>query len=199
MDYQVITDVSVEPLTEDDVRVQLNRTADEWTGDDTALATANITAARRVAEHYTWLALGRRTLEGVLDGFPCDGEAIRLPMPPVESVTSIKYLDGKGSLQTLSTAAYTLSPYDKRTVFLNFGYSWPVTQAQREAVQVHFACGFDNVESPPVGFVLPKEVRSALLLMVAWLHEHRGDEMDPDDIQPPAAKALLNTVKQWGF
>jgi hypothetical protein len=41
-------------------------------------------------------------------------------------------------------------------------------------------------------------VKAAILLMVAWMHEHRGDEMAPDDIQPPAAKALLNSVKIWG-
>jgi hypothetical protein len=38
-------------------------------------------------------------------------------------------------------------------------------------------------------------VKSAIRLMVAWMNEHRGDEMDPHDIQPPAAKALLDSVK----
>jgi hypothetical protein len=44
----------------------------------------------------------------------------------------------------------------------------------------------------------PNAVKSALLLMTAWLNENRGSEMASDDIQPAAAKALLNTVKVWG-
>ena len=198
MDYQVIEDVADdgEPISLNDARLHIKANAS--TAED-ALITAWIKSARAAAEHYTGLALVRRKIDGVLDVFPCDGEAIRLPMPQVESVTSIKYVDADGTLQTLSTAAYTLSPYDKRTVYLNFGYSWPVTRCQREAVQVRFLCGLDHSNGAPAGFTMPPAVRAALLLMIGWLYEHRGDEMDPDDIQPPAAKALLNTVKQWGF
>jgi len=198
MNFKVITDVSVEPLTLAEVRLQLNLTDDDGTDQD-ALLTADIAAARQLAEHYCGRAFGRRTLEVALDCFPCDGGHIDLPMPPVESVTSIKYTDTAGVEQTLSAAAYTLSSYDQRTVSLNFGYSWPVTRCERDAVRIEFACGYDNGDSPAAGFALPKPVRQALLLMCAWLHEHRGDEQSEDDIQPPAAKALLATVKQWGF
>src|SRR4030067_2296692 len=66
--------------------------------DDTDIAML-ITAARKMAETYTLHALVTQTWELVLDGFPTGG--IVVPMPPLQSVTSVKYIDTDGVQQTL--------------------------------------------------------------------------------------------------
>lgn len=197
MEFKVITAVATEPVTLAEARVQLRLTADDPTTED-ALITANITAARETAEHYTGRALAGQTLEAVADEFPADGEVFELPRPPVATITSIKYTDENGAEQTVAGASYALSTYgDSRTVALTYDSEWPATQGINNAVRIRFVTGY-AAAGAGAGFVAaPKAAKAAILLMIAWLHEHRGDEMDPNDIQPPAAKALLGTVKLW--
>jgi len=188
MMFKVVTPVSTEPVLLAEARLQLRLTADDSTADD-ALISAWITAAREIAEHYTRVAIAPQTLEMALCEFPELDGFIDLQMPPVVSISSIKYTDGAGVEQTISAAGYTLSAYGiSRRINLAYATYWPITQDIADAVRIRYVTGYTTA---------PKSVKAAILLMVAWLHEHRGDEMSPDDIQPPAAKALLQTVKVW--
>lgn len=199
MDFKVITAVATEPVTLAEARLHLKAVAGITTED--ALISAWITAAREVAEQYTGRALAGQTLELALDCFPeYEDDFIDLPRPPVASITHIKYTDTNGTEQTVSGTAYALSAYgESRRIAPTFGNYWPSTQDIPDAVRIRYVTGYaatGHVASG--GFdVAPKAVKSAILLMVAWFNEHRGDEMSTDDIQPPAAKALLNTVKLW--
>lgn len=195
MSFKVITAVTVEPVSLAEARLQIK--ADSDTTED-ALITAWITAAREAAEHHTGLALAPQTLELALNAFPAD--TVTLEMPPVASVTHIKYTDTAGAEQTVDSADYALSPYGaSREVSLTYDSEWPDTRDIRDAVRVRYVTGY-GAPSAGAGFAAcPKAAKAAILLMVAWLNENRGDAIQPDDIQPPAAKALLNTVKLWGF
>lgn len=190
MHFKVITAVTTEPVSLAEARLQLRLTEDDQTAEN-PLVSAWITAAREIAEHYTRRAVAAQTLEAAMDCFPDCGEGFDLPMPPVASVTSVKYTDTDGVEQTLSTSAYALSTYgESRRVALTYGNSWPSTRDIPDAVRVRFMAGYTTC---------PKAVKQAILMMVAWMDQNRGDEMVGDDIQPPAAKALLNTVKGYGF
>jgi uncharacterized phiE125 gp8 family phage protein len=188
MAFKVVTAVATEPVLLADARLQIKASSD--TSEDT-LITAWITAARELAEHYTGRALAPQTLEMALDRFPCyENDEILLDMPPVATITSVKYTDTAGVEQTLASTGYALSLYgDSRKLAPTFGNYWPTTQEIPDAVRIRYATGYTTA---------PKAVKAAILLMVAWFNENRGDEMAPDDIQPPAAKALLNSVKLWG-
>jgi len=94
MKFKVVTPVATEPVTLAEARLQCKVDADDTTHD--ALITGLITAAREFAEHYTGRALAPQTLEAALDAFT-DDDYIDLPMPPVSSVTSIKYTDTAGA------------------------------------------------------------------------------------------------------
>lgn len=187
MAFKVITAVATEPVTLAEARLQIK--ADSDVSED-SLITAWITAAREVAEHYTGRALAPQTLEMVLDEFPSGGNGlIELAMPPVATITSVKYTDTAGVEQTVAATDYALSLYgDSRRLTLAYGKSWPTTQGIPDAVRIRYVTGYTTA---------PKAVKAAILLMVAWLNENRGDEINPDDIQPPSAKALLGTVKIW--
>lgn len=190
MTHRITTPVATEPVLLAEARLQVKLTASDSTTEDT-LIISWITAAREVAEQYTGRALAPQTIEQALDCFPdYENDIIELDMPPVVSVTSVKYTDTAGVEQTLAASKYALSLYgDSRRLAPTFGNYWPSTQDIPDAVRIVAVCGYTTA---------PKAVKAAILLMVAWLNEHRGDEMSPDDIQPPAAKSLLNTVKIWG-
>jgi uncharacterized phiE125 gp8 family phage protein len=194
MDYKVITAVATEPVTLAEARLQIKADSDITTEDSLILVW--ITAAREAAEHYTGLALAEQTLEAALDEFPED--VICLPRPPVATITSVKYTDTAGDEQTISAIDYALSQYgDSRRLAPTYGNYWPTTQDIPDAVRIRYVTGYAATGAGAGFTACPKSVKAAILLMVAWFNEHRGDAMDPDDIQPPAAKSLLNTVKNW--
>ncbi len=134
-----------------------------------------------------------------LDEFPgCDDE-ISLPMPPVASITHIKYTDTAGIEQTISPSDYVLSQYgESRAVVPAYGKYWPSTQDIPNAVRIRFLCGYGATGQAAGSAACPKAAKAAILLMVAWLFDNRGDSIQPDDIQPAAAKSLLGTIKVGG-
>jgi uncharacterized phiE125 gp8 family phage protein len=181
----VITPVATEPVTLAEARLHIK--ADTDTSED-ALISAWIGAARETAEHYTGLSLAPQTLELALDSFP-DG-AIKLPRGPVTSITSVIYIDASEDSQTVSDADYALDDYSTPLWAVPaHDTSWPSTLDAANAVKVRYVAGYA---------ACPNAAKAAILLMVAWLNENRGDSIQPDDIQPPAAKSLLNTIKVWG-
>lgn len=188
MNFKVITAVATDPVSLAEARLQCKVDADDTSHD--AVLTALITAAREFAEHYTGRALAEQTLEAALDEFPSD-DFIDLPMPPVASVTSVKYTDTDGVEQTMATSDYALSGYgDGRRVSLAYGATWPSTQDVADAVRIRFVTGYTTA---------PKAVKAALLLHVELespLNPHTPAEREALE---RARDALLNTVKVWGF
>jgi uncharacterized phiE125 gp8 family phage protein len=191
MRFKVHTAVATEPVTLAEARTQCKVPTDDTTFDATFLAL--ITAAREFAEHYTGRAFAPVTLEGALHCFPAD-EFIDLPMPPVASVTHIKYTDTDGAEQTLSAADYALSMYSDapRRIYLTADASWPSTQDVADAVRIRFVTGYASAD-------LPKAVKSALLLHIeieSPLNPHTPAERA--DMER-ARDSLLNTVKIWSY
>lgn len=185
--FKVITDVATEPVTLAEARLQIKAVSGITTED--TLISEWITTAREIAEQYTGRALAPKTLELALDAFP--GGDIVLDAGPVTSVTHIKYTDAGGVEQTVSASDYALSTYGlSDVVALAYNATWPTARDVRDAVRVRYVTGYATP---------PKAVKSAIRLMVAWMNEHRGDEMDPHDIQPPSAKSLLDTVAVRGY
>lgn len=157
-------------------------------GTEDGLMPTYFAAAHTAAEHYTGRPIGLQTLELALDEFP-DG-AIELGQV-VKDITSVSYVDTAGAPQTVSGTNYTLDDYSCPCWLVpQVDFEWPATREVVNAVKVRFRAGE----------VVPGDVLSALLLMTTWLFENAGDDArSTDDIQPPAAKSLLNSAKVWGF
>ncbi len=144
---KVIAGPAQEPLTLEEAKRFLRITTD---AEDDVVA-ALIAAARKRIERGTELALITQTVEVKLDGFwgSC---AIELPMPPLQAVVSVQYLDSTGALQTLPADTYKVSTHRRPgRVWLASGKSWPTTKDEREAVTITFKAGFgdDPVDVPP--------------------------------------------------
>ncbi len=95
------TEPAEEPLSIEEVKTHLRVDMD----DDDDLIQNLITSARQYAESYLKRSLISQTWKYYLDEWPESGEDyIELPMPPLQSVSSVKYTDYNSVQTTLGTA-----------------------------------------------------------------------------------------------
>ena len=159
-----VTLPSEEPVSLDEARAHLRLES----GEDDYLSDL-IAAARRHCESFQGRAYVTQTWDLYLDAFP--GGCIKVPLPPLQSVTFIKYKDSCGVLQTLGTYDYVVDAYSEPgLIFLAYGKSWPSTYPEANAVQIRFVAGYGAASD------VPPEIKQAILLKIADLYENRGDE-----------------------
>jgi uncharacterized phiE125 gp8 family phage protein len=128
--------------------------------DGTSSIDAEITQAVRTytdeAEHATGRAFITQTWRLTLDHFP---GAIKLPGAPLASVTSVKFYDAAGVLQTLSPLDYIIDTASEPGYVVPApGKTWPTTAARINAVEVQYICGYGptdaDVPDAIKGFIL---------------------------------------------
>lgn len=189
----LITPPTVEPLTAVDVREHLH-IDDTVTDEDFA---GWIAAAREEAEQLTGRALITQTWERVLHTFPPAG--IELGMPPVTSITSVKYYDTNGVEQTLASTHYQL---DEATlpgwVYPSVAYpTWPSTQAdKRNAVRVRFVCGYGGSSG-----AVPAAIRHWMKLRVGAMEKLRDGVVigvSATELSDQYTVRLLDRYRVWG-
>lgn len=133
-----------------------------------------IVSVRDRGEFATARAWITQTVEERLNGFPCE-PFIELPLPPLQSVTFVKYLDAAGVLQTfVATDQYdvinghtppVLNPRAPRgLIALKPGVSWPSTYGQKGSVVVRFVCGYGDTAA-----AVPSMFKDAMLMDLANL------------------------------
>ena len=107
MAYSVVTPAASEPITLTEAKNFLRVDG----SDDDALITALISAAREMCEQYTRRILVTTTIDEYFDGFPnyknaVSKDIIYLSRGPVQSITSLKYVDEIGSEETVASSYY---------------------------------------------------------------------------------------------
>lgn len=140
------------------------------TSDDDTLITAMITAATEAAEQATGRAIMAQTWELTLDAFPA---ALELTRVPVDSITSVTYVDLDGTDQTLSALLYSLDNADDfgpAYVVPAYGTEWPETRDEINAVQVRYAAGYTDAAA------VPESIKSWIKLQVGAMYENRESE-----------------------
>jgi len=99
-----------------------------------------------------------------LDAFP---DIIRLPRPPLQSVTRILYVDSDSVTQTMDTADYAVrSGREPAIVQPAYGESWPTPLPQPDAIQVVYRSGYTDAAA------VPQAIKTAIIMHIALL---RGD------------------------
>jgi uncharacterized phiE125 gp8 family phage protein len=114
--------------------------------DDILDITAKVAAAVSDRESFTGRQFVSATWELWLDSWPIDG-IIRIPKPPLSSITSIKYIDTNGAEQTWSSSNYTVvAPAGPNAqhgyVVPAYGLSFPSIRAVPNAIKVRFVAGY---------------------------------------------------------
>lgn len=126
-----------------------------------------ILSATEIAEHITGRAFANRTVEFALDAFP-EAE-IFLPVTPISSVVSIKYIDANGFEQTLNPANYKIDDYSIDNWILPTS-TWPETITGASVVKVRVIVGYgDNI---------PFSVKQWIKLAVDAHYKYRGSLTD---------------------
>ncbi|QYR20805.1 phage head-tail connector protein [Paenibacillus sp. sptzw28] len=181
---KVITQPAVEPVSLGDVKTQLRYDVDDTSPD--AILTPLITAAREWSEGYLNRALITQTLELALDEWPCEN-AIELPRPLLQSVTSLTYTDSDGATTTWDAANYIVDDYSfVGRVVKKWGIAWPSVQlAVANGIKVRFVAGYGNDAT-----AVPLKIRQAIILLVMhWFENGMCDA--------PAAVVSLLSQERW--
>ena len=161
----LVTGPTVEPVTLDETKLHLRVDIT----DDDSLIGAKIETAREDVETITRRALITQTWDLYLDAFPSESQ-IELLMPPLQSVTHVKYTDPDGNESTLSSSSYVVDTYSTPgRIVLKDGESWPGDTLQVvNGVEVQFKAGYGDHASD-----VPRPIRDAVLLLVGHYYENR--------------------------
>ena len=161
------SDPAVEPVTVAEAKKHLRLTLDD---DDSVVASA-ITTARETVEQDTGRSLITQTWQLKLDGWPKEG--IALYHSPVQSVSSITYVNDAGSLTTWTTSEYdVLSDGDPAFVQPSWNYDWPEVRGDYRGITVTYVAGYGDTASS-----IPQTLRQVILLKVEMLYDGENQQL----------------------
>lgn len=130
---------------------------------------------------------------------------IELPLPPCQSVESVRFLDSAGVEQTLPADHYRLSGLGascRTEIHRAPGQRWPVTQAVKEAVRIAFVAGYppgSGSPTDPAGNV-PDAVKLAIMEVTATRFQWR-EAISAVGVSrlPESARNALSDYRVWSF
>jgi uncharacterized phiE125 gp8 family phage protein len=210
----VLVPPAVEPVALADAVLQCR---DIVAADDT-LVTRLISACRAFCEKELRQSFITQTLMLHLDGFPSSGgyynrqirqqgptipswlptSTVPIPLyrPPVQSVTSVKYYDQTGTLQTIDPATYTFEVGTPSRLAPKFGQTWPVVRPRPGAIEITYVAGYgDTAAAIPAGDLAV--IQTAILLGLAGMYENRGD--DSGGMNEDAMRSILSTLDHGSY
>ena len=121
-----------------------------------------------VQDQLKWeydLYLNAETYDLLLDSFP---KVIEIWAWPIASISSVKYTDGDGDTQEVSSDDYTTDLFSKPARIKHVN-GWPTPGLCLNAVQVRFVTGFT---SPAV---IPADIIQAIYLIINDRWDNRED------------------------
>lgn len=184
----LVTGPAVEPVTRDQFKLHARITRD----DEDSLIDSLLKAARRYIEARQRRAIVTQTWRLTLDTFPAWGLVI--PLPPLQSVSSITYVDNDGTTQTLDPSAYSVDTRSEPgRVEPAWGQYWPSARFQNNAVTVQFVAGYGLADSAP------DTTKTAIKLLAAHWYENREATIAGTIIAPlPFAVEALLAAEEFG-
>lgn len=164
MAHQRVTGPAIEPITLAEAKVHLRVDI----ADEDAYITGLIQAAREAAEDRTERALITSTWRVALDAFPA---TIYVPVPRLQEVTLITYLDAAGATQTLAESAYRVDSVSEPARITPVD-TWPETLAASNAVVVSYTAGYGHAAAD-----VPMAIKQWMLLQIGAMYANREREI----------------------
>jgi uncharacterized phiE125 gp8 family phage protein len=178
---------TVEPVSLDEAKSHLRIDST----DQDVLIASYIKTARVYCEQFQNRSYITQSWELWLDSFP-SVDFIEIPLPPLQSVTSIAYYDMTNTATTVLAAAFGTTYFvdsknEPGKLCLGYGASWPTTTLRPyNGVCITFVSGYGIAE------LISENIKSAIKLIVGHLYEHREMTTDkPLTEIPMAAESLL--------
>lgn len=183
MTLKLITAPLEHPVTLAEARQHLRVTA---TAED-ALILSLIYAAVEHAETFTRRRFITQTWDLVLDCFPWF--EIEIPNAPLQSVSSVSYVDTAGNTQVMNVADYQVDVKgNPGRISPAYGKVWPTSRTQMNAVEIRFVCGYG------LAAVVPYPIKAALLLLIQHF-----EQRDANAKLVEAAENLLSPYRAVRF
>lgn len=172
-----------EPVAPEDAKRQLRIDFE----DDDEYIDGLIAAARDHVEKYCNILLATQTVEIKCD---CWRDFSRLPVAPVQSVSSVTYTATDGTTMTLDPSFYEVRADGlEGEIVAGYGKQWPATQP-KSRISVSTIVGYAAA---------PSAVRHAILLLIGHWYENREavttDQKGLADL-PMAVDALLSNYRR---
>lgn len=161
--WQLVTGPASEPLGLAEAKRHLRVDGD----DEDVLILEYASAARAWCEEYLGRALATQTWDAWFSAWP-EARGFELPLPPLASVTSVKYtLEGQAQA-TLATSVYSaITAEEPGRVVLKYDQDWPDgTLDAGLPIVVRFVCGYGPGAAPT-------PIKQALRWLVGHMHENR--------------------------
>lgn len=175
-----------EPLDASDVADHIRA------GDDASvrnLINDYLLVAREWVENEVQISLGQRTWTLYLDCFPC--WEIELRLPPVQSVTSIAYLDTDNTSQTLSASLYRVDTDGKPgRIVPVYGQIWPYTYPTTKAVTITATVGYTSAG------LVPACAKQAMRILTKMMYDGGGGMCESE---LDAVRRILDPIRWEGY
>lgn len=152
-----------------------------------------IIAAIGIYEDYTGIALSESTYKMGLDECP-KNRIIFITPCPLKSVTSIKFYDSMGALQTMEDTNYVIDDLSEPArIELRIA---PMTEKRINAVQIEYVCGKNYTADN-----LPGKAKAAIMMLAGHMYENREEVVTGTIVSkvPMAAQDLMDfdRIKQF--
>jgi len=150
-----------------------------------------IEAATATFEEMTGCALVAQTWDLSMR---VPGGRVYLPKVPVQSITSISYYDRDEAQQSATVGDFHLfNDIHRAWVEPKDGKTWPDLFDRPDALTIRFVAGYATIEA------VPKEIRHAILLLVAHWYEQRSAASDASMSEVPFSVQTIASLhqRQW--
>lgn len=165
MPSSVVSPPATEPVSVDDVKLHARVVS---TAEDTLIGTLRITI-RQQCELYLRRSLITQTRLLVLEDLDAETE---IPYGPIQSITSVKYKDADGNLQTWASSNYTLFKTNtvESKLIAKSSATWPTTTSESdpERWQITYVAGYGDDAAD-----VPEAIRTGITIGVSYLFDRR--------------------------
>ncbi len=199
MKATIKTAPTAEPITELEAFRQLRLIAGDESPaahQDYAYVQGLITTARRQVEAITNRAMMPQTWEMWLDRWPRQN-AIEIPFPPLQSLTSLTYTDVDGDSASLTEGDEITVDTDSEPgrIVLEHDEIWPTDQLHpNNPIKIEFVAGYADATA------VPAEIKHAIKLMVSHWYDNRLPAGTNElAMLPIGIDDLLASYRVWSF
>ncbi len=166
MRLSLVTAPTVEPITTRDIKDHLRIDTDVDL--EAEELKEYVSAARSWCELFQNRAYITQTWDWALDGWP--HSPFSIPLPVLQSITSIKYFDTDETEATFASSNYQVDIISEPgRVSLGWNKTYPSTTLRPiNGVIIQFVAGYGNAESD-----VPNNIKQAIRLLVGHMYENR--------------------------
>lgn len=172
--YSVITEPTSEPITLEQAKLNLRVTNN--LEDD--LITSIIVAARKWVEGFTWRPLMTQTIQANFDKIDVQSVDILINKFPIQSITSVKYINASGVEITMSAGTDydvdLISPIPRIRLT-----AIPDMKDSLNAFKIRFVAGYASAE------LVPSNYKQAMYLIITSLYDNRNQVSTQNAIELP--------------